>query len=187
MNLDRLVEENAEYLFAYARRRINNQEDAEELVQECFVAAVKGWDRFRRASSERTWLVAILKNKLLDYYRSKARAQSLFAEVPAEGELERNLREARHWNSTIGPRNWDEDPARLTLSQELFETLQRCLEELPGRAAAIFEMRAIDGQSSQEIRAATGVTAENLRTILHRAQFSTKTLYGTQLVFWRRS
>ena len=66
------VKAHADYLYAYAIKRINDTELARDLVQETFLAALEKVDKFEGKSSERTWLTAILKNKIIDVYRKKS-------------------------------------------------------------------------------------------------------------------
>src|SRR6195952_568798 len=66
------VKAHADYLYAYARARINDEEQARDLVQETFLAALEKVDKFEGKSSERTWLTAILRNKIIDVYRKKS-------------------------------------------------------------------------------------------------------------------
>ena len=62
----------ADYLYTYAAFRINDQDMAKDLVQETFLAALESREKFKRRSSEKTWLTAILKNKIIDVYRSRS-------------------------------------------------------------------------------------------------------------------
>jgi len=66
------VKAHADYLYSYTLSRINNEEQAKDLVQETFLAALEKVDRFEGKSTERTWLTAILKNKIIDIYRKKS-------------------------------------------------------------------------------------------------------------------
>ena len=66
------VKSHADYLYAYTIKRIADEEQAKDLVQETFLAALEKVDRFEGKSSERTWLTAILKNKIIDVYRKKS-------------------------------------------------------------------------------------------------------------------
>src|ERR1700752_3746381 len=66
------VKAHADYLYAYTLSRINNEEQAKDLVQETFLAALEKADKFEGKSSERTWLTAILKNKIIDIYRKRS-------------------------------------------------------------------------------------------------------------------
>src|SRR5476649_422276 len=66
------VKTHADYLYAFAIVRVNDDELAKDLVQETFLAALKRAHAFEGKSSERTWLTAILKNKIIDVYRKKS-------------------------------------------------------------------------------------------------------------------
>ena len=63
------VDKYADYLFNYAVVRVSDAEIAKDLVQETFLAALKSAKNYQGAASERTWLIAILKRKVIDYYR----------------------------------------------------------------------------------------------------------------------
>ena len=62
----------ADYLYGYALSRLNSEEQARDLVQETFLSALEGISQFKGNSSERTWLTAILKYKIIDIYRRKS-------------------------------------------------------------------------------------------------------------------
>ena len=66
------VSKYADYLYAYALVRVDEEEQAKDLVQETFLAALKGIGQFESKSTERTWLTAILRNKIVDHYRKKS-------------------------------------------------------------------------------------------------------------------
>src|SRR6516165_7142061 len=70
---ERWVEEHGDYLFKYALSRLRDTARAEDLVQETFLAALKGAREFQGRSSEKSWLVGILKNKIYDCYRKAGR------------------------------------------------------------------------------------------------------------------
>src|SRR5688572_14322179 len=73
---ERWVEEYADSLFRYALIRLRDSTKAEDMVQETFLAALKGGARFEGRSAEKSWLVGILKNKICDYYRKASREAS---------------------------------------------------------------------------------------------------------------
>src|SRR5262245_12855230 len=70
------VDEHGDCLYRYALVRVRTPEVAEDLVQETLLAAVRSQDKFAGRSSERSWLVGILKNKVVDYYRKLGRETS---------------------------------------------------------------------------------------------------------------
>jgi len=73
---ERWVEEHGDYLFKYALVRLRDATRAEDMVQETFLAALKGGDKFAGRSAEKSWLVGILKNKICDHYRKASRETS---------------------------------------------------------------------------------------------------------------
>ena len=72
LNPHQWVDQHADYLFSLAIVRVNDEELAKDLVQETFLAALGRVKYFEGKSSERTWLTAILKNKIVDVYRKKS-------------------------------------------------------------------------------------------------------------------
>ncbi|WP_435413719.1 RNA polymerase sigma factor, partial [Psychroserpens mesophilus] len=59
----------SDYLFNYTITRVNDSEIAKDLVQDTFVAGLKSMKNFKGEASERTWLISILKRKIIDHYR----------------------------------------------------------------------------------------------------------------------
>jgi DNA-directed RNA polymerase specialized sigma24 family protein len=70
---ERWVDDHGGCLYRYVLVRVRKPEVAEDLVQETFPAAVRGYEKFGGRSSERSWLVGILKSKIVDYYRKLGR------------------------------------------------------------------------------------------------------------------
>ncbi len=70
------VERYGDSLYRYALLRLQSRELAEDLIQETFAAALRNRSSFSGHSSERTWLIGILKHKIVDYLRAKYREQS---------------------------------------------------------------------------------------------------------------
>lgn len=90
-------------LLRFARIQTGNAETAEDLAQETLLAALRHRGQFQGRAQLKTWLFAILKNKINDYLRHKQRHSSVFAETPAEMELD-ELYEAQfdssgHWHA----------------------------------------------------------------------------------------
>ncbi len=75
INLDDLVNAHADALYAYAITRLRFQEDAEDAVQETLLAAIKSHQSFRGASADRTWLIGILRHKIIDQIRRRTRQE----------------------------------------------------------------------------------------------------------------
>ena len=69
--ISKWVEGHGELLYRFARYRLKSNELAEDPVQITFISALKDWQRFRRESSPKTWLVSILRHKIIYHYRKK--------------------------------------------------------------------------------------------------------------------
>jgi RNA polymerase sigma-70 factor (ECF subfamily) len=173
---DKWIERYADALFGYAYARINRQEVAEDLVQDTFFSALKAQDTFRNDSSEKTWLIAILKRKIIDYYRKKSTQSELnvldketkdgFMSHFFEGE---GLYE-EHWTKAAAPKNWGGNFDTTVESQEFYNILQGCLGKLPVKWAAVFTMKNMDDLKSDEICKELGIEPSNYWVIMHRAK-----------------
>lgn len=165
---NRWVDEHADALYRFAMLRLRDATAAEEAVQETFLAALQSIDRFAGQASERTWLVGILKHKIVDSFRRLSRDR-----VPIEMSNDADLAlfdENRYWIHDDGPRDWGADPSSILERAQFGEILQQCLSVLPPRMAAAFTMREMDDVDSNEICKVLDVSTTNLWVILHRAR-----------------
>lgn len=157
------VDEHGDALLAYALSRLADRNTAEDLVQETFLAAVEAHDAFRGKSSPRTWLVGILRHKILDHFRARR------GEAPA-GPADPSDRFDAKGSWSHPPEDWDVDPAELAQRKEFWDIFQRCLERLPGRQDEAFYLRVIDGLTGREVCKILGISPTNLWVMLHRAR-----------------
>jgi len=172
------VDRYGDYLFRYAVLRLRDRSAAEDLVQETFLAALSGRDRFSGGSSESTWLVGILKHKIADHFRRQAR------EAPAGREELRDFPDpaafdgSGHWIS--GPAEWGGNPADLLRQREFLEQFLECLSGLSASHANAFTLREIEGAAAAEICKVLNVSETNLWVILHRARSSLRRCLETR-------
>ncbi len=169
------VERYGDYLFSYAIGRVNDSGKAEDLVQETFLAALKARDRFRGASTERTWLTSILKRKIIDTYRKKySSKESSFGEHEGtvfDGDFYRSVEPFKgHWLEGSGPNSHSFLPEGELEQEELMKFINLCIENLQPQLAAAFIMRMIDEEDSDTICKELGITPSNLWVMLHRAR-----------------
>lgn len=163
------LERHGDYLYRNALLRLRDPDAAEEVVQETFLAALTARGSFRGESSERTWMVGILKNKVIDHLRRRLREipGGTAEELPCERE---GLFDARgHWRAGMGPSTWS-DPTAALEQREFWRVLQRCLDGLPPRLRSAFVLREVDDLSTDAICGALSVTATNLGVMLHRCR-----------------
>jgi RNA polymerase sigma-70 factor (ECF subfamily) len=139
---------------------------AEEVVQDTWLAVLRGIDGFAGLSSFKTWLLRILVNRAKSTGMSEARSVAIEDVGPA---LDRSRFDATGaWMSP--PRHWIEESEDRLLATGLRETLELALKRLPQRQRAIVILRDVDGLSGEEVCGILGVTASNQRVLLHRAR-----------------
>jgi RNA polymerase sigma-70 factor (ECF subfamily) len=162
------VERYGDYLFRYAMLRLRDRSTAEDLVQETFLAALKGRGSFSGNSSESTWLVGILKHKIADHFRGQARESPLEDNDLREQPDSSPFDGSGHWMN--GPTNWGGNPADLYREKKFLDQLTKCLSGLSPNHANAFTLREIEGADTGEICKVLNVTETNLWVILHRAR-----------------
>ena len=163
-NPDVWVELYGDYLFSFAVGQVGNVTEAEDLVQETFLAALKAQSRFIGQSSVRTWLIGILRHKICDQLRAKSRTPS----VPAIAINNEDIDESLAWlheaaAECIGP-------DRNVELKEFRTALETALGTLSPRIAQVFELYEIKGCSGREVCEALNIFESNLWVMLHRAR-----------------
>jgi RNA polymerase sigma-70 factor (ECF subfamily) len=166
------VDDHGECLYRYALVRVRKPEVAEDLVQETFLAAVRGYEKFGGRSSERSWLVGILKNKIVDHFRKLGRETSFTDMEFLADEFSEKFVSIGFWNHDLGPREWKPEPDEVMHRTEFWQVLGDCLSKLPEKIRAVFTMREMDGVPSKEICAILAITDRNLWVMLHRARMA---------------
>jgi RNA polymerase sigma-70 factor (ECF subfamily) len=150
-------------LYRYALSRLRRPHDAEDAVQETLLAAFKTHRRFEGRSHPRTWLMAILKSKIVDRMRVAARQ----AAETDPAELEDWFNAGGHWRKA--PKKWG-DPADYAERVEFWHVVRDCLARLPARMAEAFTLRTIDEQNSDAVCRELEISPSHLWVLLHRAR-----------------
>jgi RNA polymerase sigma-70 factor, ECF subfamily len=163
------VDEYGDILFRFAFIRLRDRQLAEDAVQETFLAALKARTNFQARSSERTWLIGILKHKVLDYFRKAGKEISIDQIATSTHDAE-NFNASGEWLEDRAPLAWNGDPAHVLQDHEFRRILNSCLEELPPRLSQIFVLREVQELSNSEICKLLGITENNLWVMLHRAR-----------------
>jgi RNA polymerase sigma-70 factor (TIGR02943 family) len=162
-------------LLRYALIYVRCREIAEDLVQDTFLAALRSRDNFVGKSSEKTWLIAILKHKIIDYHRKSRRHMQLeeFNDaIVIEDGQPNGGRCIGYVRTESKSKDWRFDPA-LSAERRAFRTmLDKCLSQLPPRMAAAFQLREIEQLSTKEICELLDVSEKNLWVMFHRARLS---------------
>jgi len=160
------IDSYADYLFNYTITRVSDRDIAEDLVQETFFSGLKSAKNFKGEALERTWLVSILKRKIIDHYR-KINSHKGKAEVRInynEGESEGNWLEER----VADP--FEKNAENSLENEELGIAIHNCLEKLPQKQAEIFKMKTIQNYDTEAICNEFNISTSNLWVIIHRAR-----------------
>jgi RNA polymerase sigma-70 factor (ECF subfamily) len=167
----RELESHRSALLRFAMAQLRDETHAEDCVQETLSAAIQNAERFAGGSSVRTWLIGILKHKILDHFRkaSRERTVSLTDEESSLDDFDVLFREDGHYVER--PAAWA-DPEQALTQREFFEVLEMCMDRLPKNTALVFKMREIMGIEIEEICRELAITANNCWVLLYRARMS---------------
>lgn len=165
---EKWVDRYSDYLFNYTIVRVNDREVTNDLVSETFLAGLKSMKNFKGEASERTWLISILKRKIIDHYRrinsrkGQAEMKMDFPNEDSDGEwLEERVADLSDMTAEDQMEN-----------QELGLAILDCMDQLNEKQAAIFRMKTIEEIDTETICNEFNISPSNLWVIIHRARTS---------------
>ena len=170
------VSQHGDYLFRYAMVKLRDEHLAEDAVQETLLAALQGYKNFSGESTEKTWLVGILKHKIVDLIRKKVREPTLinvdepmeFSQDEVSGSM---FDDTGHWVTPC--QDWG-NPDKVLEQKRFWEVLTACLKRLPPQLAMLYSLREISGMDTEEICKELNITSTNSWVMLHRARLGLK-------------
>ncbi len=165
------VDRHADALFGVAVLQVKDQAVADDLVQETFMAGLNALDSFRGQSQERTWLMAILRNKINDYFRVQTRRPTIslddaFYDQYFDRDADNYF---DHWLPDKSPGDWGETNEQND-SEALNAVLYDCLSKLPPRYAQVVTLKFISNVNASEICQELAISPSNYWTLLHRVK-----------------
>jgi RNA polymerase sigma-70 factor (ECF subfamily) len=159
-----------DYLLKFARLQLRNETWAEDAVSEAMLAALAKPQAFGNRSQLKTWLVGILKHKIIDAMRQRGRevCQVQDGEDSNEDPLDYlGFKADGHYVEP--PADWG-NPEQQASSRQFFEVLEICASQLPRVQGRLFLMREWLELSSEDICKELQLTPTNLYVQLHRAR-----------------
>jgi RNA polymerase sigma factor (sigma-70 family) len=170
LNPARWIDEHGDAMFRYAMLRLGDRSAAEDAVQEALLAGLKAADSYEGRSAERTWLIGILRHKVLDAIRARRRDRAPEPEAVAPPRTRGHCHESL-W--PIGPGDAEREEILAIVREEL------ALLGSPAREAIC--LRIIEGLDSKTVCDILGLTPTNLWTIVHRGRVKLRERVGARL------
>lgn len=166
--------EHAPALYGYAFSRLRDHHLAQDLVQDALVAAWKAQTTYQGEAPLLTWLTGILRHKIIDHHRSKARRPevSLHEETDDSLGIEGIFNEHGDWtiNPNHGTSSLSQSPAVAAQNADLRKWITFCMEKLPPRLHLLFTAREVDDCSVAEAAKIAGITEGSAAVMLTRAR-----------------
>ena len=173
------VEAHGDYLFNFAIGQVRDASVAEDLVQDTLLGAFKARDRFTGQSSERTWLVGILRHKICDHLRHTCRERAVRVDIPVAHGDDEAWEDAVMWLHDVAAEC--QSPTRRLELEEFHANLETALGQLPPRVAQVFQLYEVEERPNAEVCQRLNISESNLWVMLHRAR---KQLRGHLMGWW---
>jgi len=163
-------------LYRFAMTRMSDHHHAEELVQDCLISALRKPEGFSGGSSLRTWLIGILRHKILDHYRKAARTPSMntVSGYPEDSHDPLDKLFDAHGSWVIDPHAgmgvFQESPDESAHRQDVMDWIRRCMALLPERWRKLFGAKELDQLSVKDAAELAGVQPGSAAVLLTRAR-----------------
>lgn len=143
---------------------LSNKEDAQDVVQDVFIAALSNYDSFEEKSQPLTWLTGILQRKIADFYRKKYKSETSV-------RLDHFFDETGSWKNNDVLNDWNvSTESELLDNQDFNKTLEECIEELPVRWKILLKMYYLEEKKAPDVSQELNVSTTNLWKILQRSR-----------------
>jgi RNA polymerase sigma-70 factor (ECF subfamily) len=172
-----LVDAYSPGLMRMAMMFVRDRVVAEDVVQDTWIAVLRGIDRFEGRSSLKTWILRILANRAKTRGTREARCVPFSCLGPDDAD--EPAADLGHWSGP--PRSWAGAPEERLLARETLEHLRRAIEALPSRHREVIVLRDVEGWDGVEVCAALGLSEGNQRVLLHRARSRVRAELDTYL------
>ena len=170
---DAAIEAIRREMIKFAQLQLRDVTLAEDVVQEALVAALANAKEFAGRSALKTWVFAILRNKIVDHIRLQSRTTNVSSLAPEEESLDQSFETLfkgnDHWRPENRPTNWG-DPEESLRQQRFWDVFDACLNHLPENTARVFMMREFLEFETAEVCRELSITVSNCNVILYRAR-----------------
>lgn len=160
------IDNYADQLYAFCQIRINNSNISEDLVQETFLSAWKARETYKAEASEKNWLFAICKNKIIDHYRKN---HGNFVSSDKD-ETDSYFNSEDHWTSEKQPNDWGINGMAHIEKKEFYQVFTKCKQKLKELQQQVFVLKYMEDFDSDQICQILGITSSNYWVLIHRAK-----------------
>jgi RNA polymerase sigma-70 factor (TIGR02943 family) len=161
-------------MLSWAVYKTSDQQTAEDLVQETFLAAFQAYHTFENKSKPKTWLFGILKNKIIDHYRKSFKTSTSTIEQTEDEQgiqLYGFLFDTNgHWKKEKSPQEWSNSSIELLDNPEFNNVLIICLNKLPIHWHAAIKLKYMEDKDATYICKELDISTTNYWQIIHRAK-----------------
>ena len=159
----------SDQLYTWALHKLNHHETAEDLVQDCFLAAFQSINKFEGRSEVKTWLFSILNNKIADYFR-KVYKQPYKEPFESERSNDSFFDENGEWRKEQQPVSWGDDEQDLLDHPEFRAVLSGCLGKLPERWRIALQSKYLETKKGDLICQELDIAPTHFWQMIHRAK-----------------
>jgi len=158
---ERLVRKYEARIFHHCLKFLNNQDEAEDILQETFLQVYKSLDSFRGEAAFSTWLIKIATNNCLMRIRKKKKVDIVSIDKPIEIDGSQLPREIV---------DWSKNPFSQVSNDEIRAVLDQAISGLPEDKRVILVLKDVEGFSNIEIAEMLGISVAAVKSRLHRAR-----------------
>jgi RNA polymerase sigma-70 factor (ECF subfamily) len=162
-----------------ARGFVPSQVVAEEVVQDTWLAVVRGIERFEGRSSLATWLFTILVNRAKSAGQRERRHRPSSDTDPGEAPVDERFHASGAWATP--PEVWAEEAEDRLVAEKLAARARACVEDLPPTQRQVVLLRDVEGLSATDVCGVLGISDANQRVLLHRGRARVRHALGEEV------
>jgi len=162
------LDEYGDLMYRYAYLQLRSKEKAEDAVQDALFSAYRARDSFEGKSSVKTWLMTILRNKIIDIVRKDKRDRLVGVDNYDDPVVNANFNSLGIWSKWLN--SWGSSPEDLYEHKGFLERVEACMEKLPDNLRQVFILRNVDDLSTDQICEMLDISPNNLWVMLYRGR-----------------
>lgn len=163
---EKWVDKYSDELYRYTIVRVPDSGFAEDIVQETFLNAWRARETYKGEASEKNWLYAICKNKIIDHFRKQ---KNSIVNLSTEEE-DIYFDEVEHWRKETTPLEWGTGNELPVETKEFYSVLEKCKSKLKDIQQSVFVMKYMEDMETEIICKVLNITSSNYWVLIHRCK-----------------